>query len=859
MAGAASAALVNPDFKIGPDATLDSLSIAAATLDTRESPIQNYLVTWRDLSNGPAAPRVAGVIVNSTGTMSPIFAVSDAGGLPQAGQVQRARVASDGDGFLVVWSDTRPGGTGIRGALVSQQGAIINGADFLIAATVRLSDVDPTVVFTGKDYLIAWQDSPLSGSGTQIFFTRVTTAGLPAGTIQAMTPLPGHDASQQLEFLVKGAQDPLESLLVYQDLGSVPVGTYALRISENNSTIGPVSGTQMFTRDFTATGLGGPISGTFVNNEYLLLASKDTQIDCAVTRAWLKLDGRKALSSAPFALVGQGKAGLQEDNFPRAYYNSSFGEFLFLRNSKVSDIAFHIFMKRVSVTGVDRDPNMAIVDTADVGGLDGAVAASIAIRTAPTAALSSQYLVVWMDGRRRSADPAFRTNLYGAFIDTSQAGNEIRPYVRPVPYPSPLVGNPPLTVNFNAGTSTGIVDGANWDFGDGTSDDTSFVTHKYDKHITNPDKTVTYIPATYLAVYTLKKNGLNYNTFVRIFVGTGDPGGGGGPPQTVGGLLGPASPGVNTEAAFQNVTAALNFAKPNTDALRVIGVFDVSRLPVNPTGATVTFTLGTKTYSFVLLADGTYASTAGATPFVSFAVNITSGTFAMATSLDDLGTALAGTGVVNTTATKQLAPVPISISFSGLNTVQTIQAEYTGTQAKAGRFNFALGGIGATGDGLLRIVNGNALEKLTKGKTGDKIHDIAMVGNITLPGAAKLVIPDDPPGGVWRITVGNYSQDIPTSLVTLRNTSYSFKDSKTKSGIAQFLYNQANGSFYLALKGIPAEGIDASGMALTTNFTIRADLAVSFDLDLAGGGKFQASQFLRLRRKDVGKKKWTLR
>ncbi len=214
----------------------------------------------------------------------------------------------------------------------------------------------------------------------------------------------------------------MNTLLVYQDIALIPNATYAVRIGETNAIVGPASGTQMFTRDFSPTGLGAPIAGACVNDEYVLLASKDTQIDCGVSRAWLKPDGRVALSSAPLALVGQGKTGLAEDSFPRAYYNTSFGEFLFLRNSKVSEIAFHIFMKRVEIDGTDRDPNMALIDTAGSGGLNGAVAASVLMRNTQTGKIGSQYLAVWMDGRGRAADRPFQTNIYGCLIDSSQAG-----------------------------------------------------------------------------------------------------------------------------------------------------------------------------------------------------------------------------------------------------------------------------------------------------------------------------------------------------------------------------------------------------------------------------------------------------
>ncbi len=62
----------------------------------------------------------------------------------------------------------------------------------------------------------------------------------------------------------------------------------------------------------------------------------------------------------------------------------------------------------------------------------------------------------------------------------------------------------PLTVQFNAGSSTGIVDGGHWDFGDGESSDTTSVKHKYDTHVTDDDDTTTYFPQTYLTVFLLE-------------------------------------------------------------------------------------------------------------------------------------------------------------------------------------------------------------------------------------------------------------------------------------------------------------------------------------------------------------------
>ena len=823
-ASAARAALVNPDFQIGPNISLDSLSIAAGAT--------NYLVAWRDLSGAPNTLAIAGSFVSATGIASAQFAISDAQGIPQIGPVQRTRAAFDGTYFFVVWHDLRPNGTGVRGALITPQGTVVGGADFFIAGATNTANVNPQVVFTGSDYLVVWQDAPLSGTGTQIFYTRVTLAGF-AGTISSVPPLAGHDASQQLELLIAGAGS--ETAIVYQDIGATPNATYAVRIAADNSIAGPVSGTFMFTLDFSPTGAGAPIGGAFLldTQEYLILASKGAQIDCFVSRAWLKPDGRTALSTAPLALVGQGKTGLDEDNFPRAFFNGT-DEFIFPRNSKVNDFAYHIFMKRVNVDGTDNDPNMAIVDTASNGILNGAVAAAI----------GSQYLVVWMDGRRLAVAPPLQTNVYGALIDGTQPGNLLRPYIRPGAAVSPLAGAAPLTCAFGGGSTTGLLDSGQWDFGDGTTSTVVSTTHQYVN------------AGSYLAVFSILRSGLNYNSFFHIDVASNDVGGGGGPAQTVGGLIGPISPGINNQVLLDTFTATLNFTKTSGDAFRLTGKFDVSRIPLFLTGQTCTFSIGTNAYTFNLLVDGTFASATGTVPFLTFQLAPATGAFVFTGSGDMLAAALAGTGVDDTTVSKLPVSIPVSAAFAGLSTTQTIQAQYTATAGKSGKINYQLTIAGAPGEGFFVMTSGTAVERLTNGKTGFVIHDFGMLGNLTLPGST-MVVKDSI--GVWRITFGNYSQDIPVGSLILTGTIYSFKPKNVKSGITQFSFNQKTGLFFLGLKALPAQGEDASGMALSNNLVTRADMAVSFDLDLDGGTTIQAGDFLRLARKDVTKKKWSLR
>ncbi len=824
----ARAALVSPDFQIGPDISLDSLSVATSGT--------NYLVVWRDLSSSATSTPITGAFVSSTGVASAGFTISDALGAPQKGPVQRARVAFNSVNFLVVWHDTRSLGSGVRGAFVSPQGMIVGGADFLIATTANTKNINPQVSYSGGVFFVAWQDAPMSGSGTQVYYATVSPSAIPS--MPKSIPFPAATSTtEKFEFLVPGQNG--ENLIVYQDTGSSPNATYAIRVASDTTVTGPASGTQIFTNDFSPGGAGAPIGGAYLSDtqEYLLLASWGTQLSCGVSRAWLKSDGRISLATAPFALVGQGATTLEEANFPLAVFNGS-NEFIFPRNSKASDVAYHILMKRVNVNGTDNDPQMAVVDEATTGILNGATACAINSL--------NQYIVVWMDGRRRVTDPPLQTNVYGAIVDTTQAGNTLRPYIRPGAAIVPQVGAAPLTIATSGGTSTGLIDSGGWDFGDGTTSVLFSTTHKYVN------------AGSYLAVYSLNKAGLQYNEFFHIDVGSTDVGGANGPPQSVGGVIGNISSGVNTGIVLSSFSAALNFVKTGADSFHLVGKFDVTRIPVYLTGQHVKVTLGTNVYAFDLLADGTFTSTTGTTPFLTFQLASINGVFAMNAASDKLLAALSGSGVSNTTASKLPVSIPISISFAGMSTTQSIQAQYTAKVGASGTLNYSLGTTGATGDGYFGVSSGYATERLTNGKTGDMIHDFGAIGNLTLPGSATLV-KSTAPNGIWRVRVGNYSESIPVSAVTLSGTTYSYLPKGVKIGITQFAYNQKSGGYILLLKAIPATGEDASGMAISTDQITRADIAVAVDLDLDGGAKFQAGQFLRLIRKDVTKSKWTLR
>ena len=794
--------LVSPDFKVAPDITLDSLALGAST--------SNYLAVWRNVSATPA--RIEGALVDTLGNVSATITLSGAASLPSLHRVQNFRVAFDGANFLVVWADTSPLGTGVHGILVSPLG-VLKSADTLLAATTNTTGVDPQLVFTNDDYVLAWHDAPLSGSGTQLYCCRVSKA-LVAGTVRVVPAVPGHSTLQHLTLPITGAAG--EALLVYQDNSESPFNTYAVRML-NTPLTDP--GTFLFAQDTNDhPGVGAAVGGAYLSatGEYVILSSPGTQHDSRISRAWLHGDNTVALSTSPFATVGQGRTGFAEDTYPMTYFNAAGGsdgkgEFLFVRNGKLSPVVFHEFMKRVQLDSTDNDNKPTILDTASSGGMNGAVAASI----------GAQYFVAWMDGRNRIADPPFQTGVFGALIDDTDTGDISRPFYRIEPAMIPRVGSiittvtanattvVPMTVTYGFGYTTGLVDTVLWEFGDGSTATLSIGTYKYTT------------PGRYTAVYSIIKNGLYYSAPLSVFVvakttladGTiqtvviDGVGGGNGPPEALGGVPLPSSPGINPHVALDSLAVNVNFAKVHTDTVRLTGIFNTIDFPVYYVFRPITVTVGSNTYSFTVDGTGGFTSAATDQPFINFNVSPFSGIFILTVITDDLSASLAAAGALNATVTKQNIDLPVSVNFAGMSTSQVIHGLYTAKEGGAGHFiySYGTGTTGTPGEGFLRILNATVKEKQTGKvganglKTGPKYDDFSILGLLALPNQPPITAAAT---GNWTITIGNYTQSIPVSSLKLANNVYQFKGVKVTHGISSFTIDQRTGEFPGGNQGI---------------------------------------------------------
>ncbi len=167
----------------------------------------NYLVVWTDMREGDTdiyGARVTrdGVLVDTSG----LTIVHD----DSTGQAGPA-VTYDGSNFLLVWGETRSGGVfDIYGARVNSEGAMIDSAGFPISVAQSWQG-SPAIAFGIDEALVVWEDMR-GGPDTDIYGSRITSAGevLDSAGIAIAT-------SSWYEFDTKITFDGTQYLVVWTD------------------------------------------------------------------------------------------------------------------------------------------------------------------------------------------------------------------------------------------------------------------------------------------------------------------------------------------------------------------------------------------------------------------------------------------------------------------------------------------------------------------------------------------------------------------------------------------------------------------------------------------------------------------
>jgi hypothetical protein len=161
-------------------------SQAGTMLDTDDIPISStghypsvsfngtcFLVVWQDHRNDSFSD-VYGARVSSGGVLLDTASIA----IWNLNDVQYPPVvASDGAGFLVVWSHWQTGSSNdVCGTRVSPDGVVLDTSAIVVSANARNQE-SPAVSFDGQDYVVVWDDSR-SGDGYDVYGARVNRNGL---------------------------------------------------------------------------------------------------------------------------------------------------------------------------------------------------------------------------------------------------------------------------------------------------------------------------------------------------------------------------------------------------------------------------------------------------------------------------------------------------------------------------------------------------------------------------------------------------------------------------------------------------------------------------------------------------------
>jgi hypothetical protein len=781
----------------------------------------SYLAVWTDYRAANNIPQLYGSIVSASGLASVDFPISSPVGVPLDFRFQRISIASDGSSWLVVWSDDRTAGAGIRGSLVLPSGAVLDGDDFLIATTSGVVTEDPLVCFNGQEFVVAWQNSPSSSIASQVYYTRVTAAKV-VGSAQAL-PAGVTPVNQALLFLAP--QRPSgDTLLIYRENGESPLATRSVRIAPDGSLRDP-GGTTLFKEDASEGGFGRPIGAVCSGTEWNILSSYDQTVDSSVYLHRLSSAGVVTPPTSVFAEVPGGAIGQAGEQYAPAFAGN--GEWLFLRNEKVSNTEYHILGKRVTFAGVDRDPLLFQIDTATTGVLRNSVAAGI----------SNNYLVSWLDGRSGGAQPGDARDIAAALVDSTVAGSTGTAVVA-VASASPTSGEKPLAVSFDASNSLGAYDSLAWDFGDGTTSTEKVVSHTYQNN------------GTYNAVLKLTKGA--YSVFDRVVIKVGV----GGNTPTDGVQVGTPvdnSVGLETKIFIGSAAVRLDFVNADKDAVRIVMVLDAGRLPATLTGLVATVEIGSKSYSFNLDAKGQ-----AVTPDSQFILNPVNGALGVQVLNTSLQTELAALGAKNETNKPAInVNLPISVTIGTFSASATVGAAYRSTKDDLGVASYGFLGDGKEVSGAFLISQFTATQG-ELGKKGVRSHTYTIKGQVVKPNGGLFK-----PGatGEFRFLIGETFVMIPVGLFQSKDGGkIKFTSRAETFGLKKFVMDLNSGKFNMQLLKVPAEGDGSSGLPLANsgdNITL-VDLNLSFVFDLEDG-KLSAGRYVFIGRKDASGKVWKLR
>jgi hypothetical protein len=284
------------------------------------------------------------------------------------------RVASNGDGYLVVWDEHAFSGNigSVRGARVSNAGVVLDTDPIIIASNVGVSESSPDVVWNSTNWFVAYDSGYDSAAGAytnvqNIYTKRVSAAGVVLDTNpQKVTESTNHQVNPAVAAGFGGSAQ-----VVWEDLG-FDLDVFARRVSADG-TLG----------DQKILAMGAPRHSdpkmAFGGNVFLTVFERQTAEATLIFAQRLNANGQP-LDAEPFLISSTDN---RTNANPAVAFNGT--HFLVVWDRQESDTFGNIFRRvygrRVLPSGAPVDAQFLIMDglTPDVAAL-GETFLTVAIR-----------------------------------------------------------------------------------------------------------------------------------------------------------------------------------------------------------------------------------------------------------------------------------------------------------------------------------------------------------------------------------------------------------------------------------------------------------------------------------------------
>jgi MYXO-CTERM domain-containing protein len=182
-----------------------------------------FLVVWSD--RVPSLDEVKGVRIDANGQLldpSPIL-------FSRSGEQARLPgVAWNGSHYLVVWADQRDAATNVYGNRVQADGTVLDGDGIQLESDARDAKY-PTVASNGTGFLVAWAGE--EAGATRIDAVRVASDG----TVQDTTPI--RVRSAQTAYRPRVASDGTDYLVTWYDADVGDAEIYAARVKASDGSL----------------------------------------------------------------------------------------------------------------------------------------------------------------------------------------------------------------------------------------------------------------------------------------------------------------------------------------------------------------------------------------------------------------------------------------------------------------------------------------------------------------------------------------------------------------------------------------------------------------------------------------------